>query len=248
MKRMERMFRQAEGHSYSAQPVIPKSNGSVGPEVHVIGLGNLAPGGRQQRSLIHIAWSQISPWGAQTAPFRRVDPWAVRNDGLCGGEGTVNWMPRSFYEEYSAYTVFEKPTAIFRGGRMRTYRTLALVGTFIKVIGWLTAIGTVLLACGGLVLAASAASAGMFAWADDFGRFARAPLFLAAQIVPAVILIVSGLVIGALEVAAGELIELFIDMSVSSQRSAQLLEALARQALPPAPLPTPPLPPESYPA
>src|SRR5882672_7253429 len=35
---------------------------------------------------------------------------------------------------------------------MRTYRTLALVGTFIKIIGWLTVILTVLSACGLLAL------------------------------------------------------------------------------------------------
>ena len=34
---------------------------------------------------------------------------------------------------------------------MRTYRILGLIGTFIKLIGWLTVIATVLGACGVLV-------------------------------------------------------------------------------------------------
>lgn len=129
---------------------------------------------------------------------------------------------------------------------MRTYRTLGLVGTFFKVIGWLTAMGTVLAACGGLAVVASAASAGAFGWVGDMGRFAQGPLFIAAQVVPLVLLIAWGLMIGALEVAAGELIHLFIEMAINSQRTVLLLDRLAGQSLAPAYLPTPPMPPASY--
>jgi len=130
---------------------------------------------------------------------------------------------------------------------MRTYRTLALVGTFIKIIGWLTVIGTVLSACG--VLALGLAGGLGVALPGVTGE--RVPVGLLAagaigQVIFAALYVLGGLVIGALQVASGELIELFIDLSTSSQRSVQLLERLVTAPLapqaprPPAPMPLPP--------
>ncbi len=127
---------------------------------------------------------------------------------------------------------------------MRTYRTLALVGTFIKLIGWLTVIGTALSACALLVLG----TVGGLALPGLTGvRFGVRELAAGAvgQVIVAVLYVLGGLVVGALQIALAELIELFIDLSVSSQRSVQLLERLARAPLqpkappPPAPLPAP---------
>ena len=128
---------------------------------------------------------------------------------------------------------------------MRTYRTLALVGTFIKIIGWLTVIGTVLSACGLLVLG----TVGGLTLPGLAGvRFGMRELAAGAvgQVIAAVLYVLGGLVIGALQVALAELIELFIDLSVSSQRSVQLLERLVRTPLQPQPLPAPAPAPSAY--
>jgi hypothetical protein len=127
---------------------------------------------------------------------------------------------------------------------MRTYRTLALVGTFIKIIGWLTVIGTVLSACGLLALgiAGSLALPGLTGVNIPVGGLAAGAV---GQVIAAALYVLIGLVSGALQIALAELIELFIDLSVSSQRSVQLLERLGRAPLQPQ---APPLPaPGAYP-
>lgn len=110
---------------------------------------------------------------------------------------------------------------------MRTYRTLALVGTFIKIVGWLTVIGTILSACGLLVLGigGSLTLPGLFGQNIPAGGLA---LTAVGQVIGAVIYVLAGLVFGATQIALAELIELFIDLSTSSQRSVQLLEQMAR--------------------
>jgi len=110
---------------------------------------------------------------------------------------------------------------------MRTYRLLGLIGTFIKLICWLTVIATVLSSCGLLV----AGVGGTFALPSVTGQ--NIPLGgLAAgalgPVIAALGLLVLGLVYGGLEIAAGELIGLMIDLSVNSQRSVQLLDRLVR--------------------
>jgi hypothetical protein len=128
---------------------------------------------------------------------------------------------------------------------MRTYRTLALIGTFIKIIGWLIIIGTVLSACGLLVfgIGGSLALPGLTGQNIPVSGLALGAI---GQVIGAVIYVLAGLIAGALQIATGELIELFIDLSTSSQRSVQLLERLARAPFPPeaavaapAPLPAP---------
>ncbi len=121
---------------------------------------------------------------------------------------------------------------------MRTYRTLALVGTFIKIIGWLTVILTVLSACGLLALgiAGSLALPGLTGVNIPIGGLAAGAV---GQVIAATLYVLIGLVSGALQIALAELIELFIDLSVSSQRSVQLLERLVRTPLQPQ---APPLP------
>ena len=130
---------------------------------------------------------------------------------------------------------------------MRTYRTLALVGTFIKIIGWLIIIGTVLSACGLLVfgIGGSLALPGLTGQNIPVSGLA---LGAVGQVIGAVIYVLAGLIAGALQIATGELIELFIDLSTSSQRSVQLLERLARAPFPsqaPA-APGPNAPPQTY--
>jgi hypothetical protein len=137
---------------------------------------------------------------------------------------------------------------------MRTYRTLALVGTFIKIIGWLTVIGTLLSACALLVLgtAGGLALPGLTDIRIPIGGLAAGAV---GQVIATALYVLAGLVAGALQIASAELIELFIDMSVGAQRSVQLLERLARAPLqpqapptpPPAPAPTPMPVPGAYP-
>ena len=130
---------------------------------------------------------------------------------------------------------------------MRTYRTLALIGTFIKIIGWLTVIGTVLSSCGLLV----AGVGGTFALPSLTGQNIPLGGLAAGALGPVIVavgVLVLGLVYGAAEIAAGELIGLFIDLSVSSQRSVQLLERLAPAPASSGfqPMPAPALPPQPY--
>ena len=129
---------------------------------------------------------------------------------------------------------------------MRTYRTLALVGTFIKIVGWLTVIGTILSACALLVLGiwGSLAVPSLIGQNIPVGGLA---LGAVSQIIGATLYVLVGLVFGATQIALAELIELFIDLSTSSQRSVQLLEQMARASTPP---PAPPAglpPPGPYP-
>ena len=127
---------------------------------------------------------------------------------------------------------------------MRTYRTLALVGTFIKIVGWIIIVGTVLSACGLLALGIG----GSLALPGFVGQnipVAGLALGAIGQVIGAVLYVLAGLVAGALQIATGELIELFIDLSTSSQRSVQLLERLTQgpaQPLPPGPPPAIPAP------
>ena len=116
---------------------------------------------------------------------------------------------------------------------MRTYRTLALVATFFRIIGWLTVIATLLSSCGLLVfgIGGSLALPGLIGQNVPVGGLAAG---VAGQAIFAALVLVAGLVNGALEIASAELIELFIDLSTSSQRSVQLLERLVT-----APLQTP---------
>ncbi len=135
---------------------------------------------------------------------------------------------------------------------MRTYRTLALVGTFIKILGWLTVIGTILSACGLLVLPlVGVALPGLTGQNISAGGLAAGAV---GSVIFAVLYILGGLVTGAVQIALAELIELFIDLSTSSQRSVQLLEQMARAplqpsgpSLPPPPQPAGPPPPGAYP-
>ena len=113
---------------------------------------------------------------------------------------------------------------------MRTYRTLALVATFFKIIGWLTVIITVISACGLLV----AGIAGGLALPQFLGPNIPLPGLVAGvlgQAIASVLVLIVGLLYGALEIATAELIELFIDLSTSSQRTVQLLERLVRTPL-----------------
>ena len=117
---------------------------------------------------------------------------------------------------------------------MRTYRTLALVGTFIKIIGWIIIVWTVLSACGLLVLGIG----GSFALPSLVGQNIPVSGLAAGavgQVIAAVLYLLFGLVAGAFQIAGGELIELFIDLSTSSQRSVQLLERMAQGANAPQP-------------
>src|SRR5258708_19371537 len=113
---------------------------------------------------------------------------------------------------------------------MRNYRTLALVATFFKIIGWLTVIATVLSACGLLVfgVGGSLALPGLIGQNIPIGGLAAG---VVGQAIVSVLVLVVGVVYGALEIASAELIELFIDLSQSSQRSVQLLERLASAPL-----------------
>ena len=123
---------------------------------------------------------------------------------------------------------------------MRTYRILGLIGTFIKIIGWLTVVGTVLSSCGLLV----AGIAGVSALPSLTGQNIPLGGLAAGSLGPAIVsfgVLVLGLVYGGLEIAAGELIGLFIDLSVNSQRSVQLLERLVTAPL------QPQAPPAAYP-
>jgi hypothetical protein len=113
---------------------------------------------------------------------------------------------------------------------MRTYRLLGLIGTFIKLIGWLTVIGTLLSACGLLV----AGVGGTFALPSVTGQNIPLGGLAAGALGPVIVslgILVVGLVYGGLEIAAGELIGLMIDLSVNSQRSVQLLERLVQTPL-----------------
>jgi len=123
---------------------------------------------------------------------------------------------------------------------MRTYRVLGLIGTLIKIIGWLTVIATMLSSCGVLV----AGIGGTFALPNLTGQNIPTGLPAAGALGAAIFalgVLVLGLVYGGLEIAAGELIGLFIDLSVASQRSAQLLERLVSTPL------QPQAPPAAYP-
>ena len=113
---------------------------------------------------------------------------------------------------------------------MRTYRTLALVATFFKIIGWLTVIATVLSACGLLVfgIGGSLALPGLIGQSIPTSGLAAG---VVGQAIASALVLVIGLVNGALEIASAELIELFIDLSTSSQRTVQLLERLVRTPL-----------------
>src|SRR5262245_37149815 len=113
---------------------------------------------------------------------------------------------------------------------MRTYRMLGLIGTFLKIIGWLTAIGTLLTSCSVLIFGVG----GILALPGLAGQSIPASGLAAGvfgQVVLAVGVLIFGLVYAAVEIASGELIELFIDLSTSSQRTVQLLE---RMVAPPA--------------
>ena len=115
---------------------------------------------------------------------------------------------------------------------MRAYRILGLIGTLIKLIGWLTVIGTVLSSCGLLV----AGIAGVSALPSLTGQNIPLGGLAAGSVGPVIVslgVLVLGLVYGALEIAAGELMGLFIDLSVNSQRSVQLLERLVSTPLQP---------------
>jgi hypothetical protein len=138
---------------------------------------------------------------------------------------------------------------------MRTYRTLALVATFFKIIGWLTVIITVLSACGLLVVGVGGGLALPGIVGQSIPIAGLASGVLGEAIFSALVLIV-GLVYGALEIASAELIELFIDLSTNSQRTVQLLERLVSAPLqprvalpppPPQPAPAPPPPPAPAP-
>ena len=114
---------------------------------------------------------------------------------------------------------------------MHTYRLLGLIGTFIKLIGWLTVIGTVLSACGLLVTGVT----GTLALPSVTGQNIPLGGLALGALGPVIVslgILVLGLVYGGLEIAAGELIGLFIDLSVNSQRSVQLLERLVSTPLP----------------
>jgi hypothetical protein len=113
---------------------------------------------------------------------------------------------------------------------MRNYRTLALVATLFKIIGWLTVIATVLSACGLLVfgVGGSLALPGLIGQNIPIGGLAAG---VVGQAIVSVLVLVVGVINGALEIASAELIELFIDLSRSSQRSVQLLERLASAPL-----------------
>ena len=127
---------------------------------------------------------------------------------------------------------------------MRTYRILGLIGTLIKLIGWLTVIGTVLSSCGLLV----AGIAGVSALPSLTGQNIPLGGLAAGSVGPVIVslgVLVLGLVYGGLEIAAGELIGLWIDLSVSSQRSVQLLDQLVRAPL--QPQGPPPVAPAAYP-
>jgi len=115
---------------------------------------------------------------------------------------------------------------------MRTYRTLALVAVFFKIIGWLTVIVTVLSACGLLVfgIGGSLALPSLIGQNIPVGGLAAG---VVGQAIFSVLVLVVGVVYGAFEIAAAELIELFIDLSTSSQRSMQLLERLVQTPLQP---------------
>ena len=133
---------------------------------------------------------------------------------------------------------------------MRTYRTLALVATFFKIIGWLTVIATVLSACGLLVAGITSS----LALPSVIGQAIPLPAQAAGVLGPAilsVLVLLMGLLYGALEIASAELIELFMDLSTSSQRTVQLLERLVSTPLQPQgpalPLPTPALAPMTQP-
>ena len=115
---------------------------------------------------------------------------------------------------------------------MRTYRTLALVATFFKIIGWLTVIATVLSACGLLVfgIGGSLALPGIIGQNIPIGGLAAG---VVGQAIASVLVLIVGVLYGAFEIAAAELIELFIDLSTNSQRSVQLLERLVHTPLQP---------------
>ena len=115
---------------------------------------------------------------------------------------------------------------------MRTYRILGLIGTFIKLIGWLTVIVTLLSSCGVLITGL----AGTFTLPSLTSQNVPAGLPVAGALGAVIVslgVLVLGLVYGGLEIAAGELIGLLIDLSVNSQRSVQLLERLVRTPLQP---------------
>ena len=108
---------------------------------------------------------------------------------------------------------------------MRTYRILGLIGTLIKLIGWLTVILTVLSSCGVLI----AGIGGTFALPSVSSQQVPLGVPLAGALGATIFslgVLVLGLLNGGLEIAVGELIGLLINLSSDSQRSVQLLERL----------------------
>jgi len=86
---------------------------------------------------------------------------------------------------------------------MRTYRILALVATFFKIIGWLTVIATVLSACGLLVFGIG----GSLALPSLIGQnipVSGLAAGVVGQAIASALVLVIGLVYGALEIAAAE--------------------------------------------
>src|SRR5438552_1650971 len=96
----------------------------------------------------------------------------------------------------------------YQEAAMRTYRLLGLIGTLIKLIGWLTVIGTLLSSCGLLV----AGIGGTFALPSLTGQNIPLGGLAAGALGPVIFslgVLLLGLVNGGLEIAAGELIGLF---------------------------------------
>src|SRR5262245_14001814 len=122
---------------------------------------------------------------------------------------------------------------------MRTYRILGLIGTLIKLIGWLTVILTVLSSCGVLVTGIAGVSAlpSLIGQNNPAGTLPAGTL---GSVILSLGVLVLGLVNGGLEIAVGEIIGLLIDLSVNSQRSVQLLERLVRTPLQPGAAPAAP--------
>src|SRR6478672_6287812 len=96
---------------------------------------------------------------------------------------------------------------------MRTYRILGLIGTLIKLIGWLTVILTVLSSCGVLVTGIAGGSALPSLTGQNIPLGGLVAGTLGAVIFSLAVLVL-GLLNGGLEIAIGELIGLFINLSL----------------------------------
>ncbi len=109
---------------------------------------------------------------------------------------------------------------------MNKYSTLKSIGWLFKIIGWVVAALSVLgflLSCLGLVVGFSALDAYQDVVSPVYG------------VILSFFILIASLIYAAFLIAIGELIDLLIDMSLSTQRSAYLLEqALSRQQKAPA--------------